>query len=256
MAYETISFSTRDGIATLMLNRPQVMNALNTRMRAEITEALNSIGEDVRCVVMTGAGAAFCSGQDLSDAAAAADIEGTLRREYEPMLQAVINCRAPVICAVNGAAAGAGANLALAADVVIAIESAYFSQAFTRIGLIPDAGGTWILPRLVGNARAMGMMLFAEKIPAAQAAEWGMIWQSVPEADFVDVVGARARQLATGTTGAYLKVRRAVRASGANDFATQLELEAQLQGEAGRSANFREGVAAFLQKRAPNFTGR
>ncbi len=125
MAYETISFSTRDGIATLMLNRPQVMNALNTKMRAEITEALNSIGDDVRCVVMTGAGPAFCSGQDLSDAAAGADIEGTLRREYEPMLQAVIDCRAPVICAVNGAAAGAGANLALAADVVIAIESAY-----------------------------------------------------------------------------------------------------------------------------------
>ena len=124
MAYETISFSTRDGIATLMLNRPQVMNALNTQMRAEITDALNTLPEDVRCVVMTGAGAAFCSGQDLSDAAAAADIEGTLRREYEPMLQAVINCRAPVICAVNGAAAGAGANLALAADVVIAIDQA------------------------------------------------------------------------------------------------------------------------------------
>lgn len=239
-----------------MLNRPDVMNALNTQMRAEITQALGSISDDVRCVVMTGAGAAFCSGQDLSDAAAAADIEGTLRREYEPMLQAVIDCRAPVIAAVNGVAAGAGANLALAADVVIAVDSAYFTQAFTKIGLIPDAGGTWILPRLVGNARAMGMMLFAEKVTAQQAADWGMIWQAVPEASFVETVGARARQLASGPTGAYLSVRQALRASGANDFATQLELEAQLQGKAGRSADFREGVTAFLQKRAPEFSGR
>ena len=256
MTYETITFTAKNGIATLMLNRPDVMNALNTQMRAEITRALASIGEDVRCVVMTGAGAAFCSGQDLSDAAAAGDIEGTLRREYEPMLQAVIECRAPVIAAVNGVAAGAGANLALAADVVIAVDSAYFTQAFTRIGLIPDAGGTWILPRLVGNARALGMMLFADKIAAQQAADWGMIWQAVPADEFVETVGARAMQLASGPTGAYLSVRAAVRASGANDFATQLELEAQLQGKAGRSADFREGVTAFLEKRAPRFTGR
>ncbi|WBU60867.1 enoyl-CoA hydratase-related protein [Paracoccus albus] len=256
MTYETITFAKKDGIATLMLNRPEVMNALSTKMRAEITQALESLDEDVRCVVMTGAGAGFCSGQDLSDAAAAADIEGTLRREYEPMLNAVINCRAPVIAAVNGVAAGAGANLALAADVVIAVESAYFTQAFTKIGLIPDAGGTWVLPRLVGNARAAGMMLFADKIPAPQAAEWGMIWQSVPEPEFVETVGARASQLASGPTGAYLSVREALRASGANDFATQLELEAKLQGKAGRSADFVEGVTAFQQKRQPSFTGR
>ena len=179
-----------------------------------------------------------------------------MRREYEPMLQAVIECRAPVIAAVNGVAAGAGANLALAADVVIAVDSAYFTQAFTRIGLIPDAGGTWILPRLVGNARALGMMLFADKIAAQQAADWGMIWQAVPADEFVETVGARAMQLASGPTGAYLSVRAAVRASGANDFATQLELEAQLQGKAGRSADFREGVTAFLENRAPRFTGR
>ncbi|MDO5657404.1 MAG: enoyl-CoA hydratase-related protein [Paracoccus sp. (in: a-proteobacteria)] len=256
MSYQTIGFSTRDGIATLMLNRPAVMNALSSRMRAEITEALTTISDDVRCVVMTGAGAAFCSGQDLTDAAAAADIEGTLRREYEPMLRAVTECRSPVIAAVNGVAAGAGANLALSADVVIAVESAAFVQAFTKIGLIPDAGGTWSLPRMVGQARALGMMMFADKIPAAQAAEWGMIWQAVPEADFVATVTARARALADGPTGAFLSVRELVRASATNSLDVQLEAEAAAQGRAGRSADFREGVAAFLEKRAPRFTGR
>lgn len=256
MVFDTITFSEKDGIATLMLNRPQVMNALSTQMRAEITQALNGIATDTRCVVMTGAGAAFCSGQDLGDPSAAADIEATLRREYEPMLRAVTHCRAPVIAAVNGVAAGAGADLALAADVVMAIDSTYFVQAFTKIGLIPDAGGTWIVPRLIGNARAMGAMLFADKIPARQAADWGLIWEALPEDEFVETVQARARQLADGPTSAYLAVRQAVRKSGANDFATQLELEAKLQGEAGRSEDFREGVQAFLQKRKPRFTGR
>ena len=256
MAFQTIDVSHQAGIARIALNRPEVMNALNGVMRAEITAAMTGLPQGTRCVVLTGTGRAFCSGQDLTDAGAGLDVERVLRDEYEPMLAAIHDAPVPVIAAVNGVAAGAGANLALAADVVIAAESASFVQAFSRIGLIPDAGGTHIVPRAVGQARAMGMMLFADKISANQAAEWGMIWQSVPEADFVTVVQDRARYLASGTTGAYLKVRRAVRASGANDFATQLELEAQLQGEAGRSADFREGVMAFLQKRAPNFTGR
>ncbi len=183
MSFETIQFATADGVATLTLNRPAVMNALNARMRAEITQALTTLTPDVRAVVLTGAGRGFCSGQDLTDAGAAADLERTLREEYEPMLAAITTCPVPVIAAVNGVAAGAGANLALAADVVIATESASFIQAFTRIGLIPDAGGTWIIPRAVGTARAMGMMLFAEPVSARQAADWGMIWQALPDAE-------------------------------------------------------------------------
>lgn len=256
MSYQMIQFGIRDGIATLILNRPDVMNALNTQMRAEITEALTTLPEEVRCVVMTGSGRAFCSGQDLTDRKAAADLEGTLRNEYEPMLRAVTGCRAPVIAAVNGVAAGAGANLALVADVVIAAESASFIQAFTRIGLVPDAGGTFAIPRTVGAARAMGMMLFAEPVSARQAADWGMVWEALPDDDFAEGVAARARKLADGPTGAYLSIRQLVAASMQNDLDAQLVLEAKLQGQAGRSADFIEGVTAFLEKRKAVFTGR
>ena len=256
MAYETIRFDTADGVATITLNRPQVMNALSRVMRAEITEALTGLPETVRCVVMTGEGRAFCSGQDLTDRSAAADLQATLRDEYEPMLRAVVSCPVPVIAAVNGTAAGAGANLALVCDVVIAAESASFIQAFTRIGLIPDAGGTWMIPRLAGRARAMGMMLFAEPVPARKAADWGLIWEALPDADFAAGVAARARALAQGPTGAFRAIRRALSASGQNDLEAQLALEAELQGEAGRSADFVEGVSAFLEKRPARFTGR
>lgn len=256
MSFETIQFDLSNGIATVILNRPEVMNALNSQMRAEITQALTTLPKEVRCVVMTGSGRGFCSGQDLTDAASAADLEGTLRREYEPMLHAVRNCPAPVIAAVNGVAAGAGANLALVADVVIAAESASFVQAFTRIGLIPDAGGTWAIPRSVGMARAMGMMLFAESISARQAADWGLIWEALPDDEFAEGVTARARHLASGPTGAYNGVRKALAVTFENDLSAQLEVEARLQGEAGRSADFREGVTAFLEKRRPQFTGR
>lgn len=255
MTYETILFDQSEGVATLVLNRPQVMNALNSRMRAEIVAALSDLPPGTRAVVLTGAGRAFCSGQDLTDAAAARDLERTLREEYEPMLAAVTGCAVPVVAAVNGVAAGAGANLALAADLVIAAQGASFIQAFTRIGLIPDAGGTWILPRLVGRARAMGMMLLAEPVGAAQAAEWGLIWEALPDAGFAEAVAARARRLAQGPTGAFLAIRQALAASGTNDMAAQLALEARLQGAAGRSADFAEGVAAFLDKRPARFTG-
>lgn len=256
MEFETIQFGVKDGIATLVLNRPAVMNALNTRMRAEITEALTGLDDSVRCVVITGSGPAFCSGQDLTDAGASIDVEATLRNEYEPMLRAITTCRAPVIAAINGTAAGAGANLALVADVVIAAESAQIVQAFTRIGLIPDAGGTWAIPRAVGLARSMGMMLFADAISARQAADWGLIWEALPDAEFVEGVARRARHLADGPTEAYLSIREALSVSFDNDLDAQLDVEARLQGKAGRSRDFKEGVTAFLEKRKARFTGR
>ncbi|MCT4559274.1 MAG: enoyl-CoA hydratase-related protein [Pelagimonas sp.] len=259
MQYDTIAYSVEDNIATVMLNRADVMNALNTQMRAEIADAVARGGREARVVVLTGAGErAFCSGQDLGDRATASDVdlERTLRDEYMPMLQAIYDCPVPVICAVNGAAAGAGANLALAADVVIAKESAFFLQAFTRIGLIPDAGGTWFLPRQIGLAKAMGASLFADKITAKQADDWGMIWEAVPDDEFQAVVAKRAAHLANGPTMAFSRVKQAMMASFGNDLTTQLELEAHLQGECGRSRDFKEGVVSFLEKRKPSFEGR
>lgn len=255
MSFETILFAIEDGIATLTLNRPQLMNALSSQMRREITEALTALPPEVRCVVMTGAGRGFCSGQDLTDRSVATSVEATLRDEYEPMLRAMTDCPVPIIAAVNGVAAGAGANLALAADVVIATESASFIQAFTRIGLIPDAGGTFVIPRAVGNARAMGMMLFAEPISALQAVEWGLIWEALPDEAFAEGVAARARHLANGPTLAYRAIREAITQSTQNDLDSQLALEARLQGQAGKTRDFMEGVSAFLEKRPATFTG-
>ena len=181
--YETITLHIEDDIAELRLNRPDKMNALNTQMRAEITDATAEAARLARVLVLTANGKAFCAGQDLSENGDVAnlDLERVLRDEYEPMLRAVSDCSIPTICAVNGPAAGAGANLALAADVVIATESAYFLQAFARIGLIPDAGGTYWLPRQMGAAKAMGAALFAEPVSARQASEWGMIWEWIED---------------------------------------------------------------------------
>lgn len=258
MNYEAIRYELTEGMAVITLNRPEVMNALNTAMRAEILDALRRAADEARVVVLTGEGRAFCSGQDLADGAAsgAFDLQKVLREEYEPMLMAIYDCPLPVISAVNGAAAGAGANLALAADVVIATQSAAFLQAFTRIGLMPDAGGTYWLPRQVGFARAMGAALFADKVTADQAAQWGMIWESVPDAEFAAHWRARAAHLAKGPTAAYGAIKRALREGYGNDLPAQLSLEAELQGQLGQSRDFHEGVTAFLQKRAPVFEGR
>lgn len=252
---ETVLVTDADGVVTVTLNRPAVMNALTSGMRAGITAALRG-ATGARAVVITGAGRAFCSGQDISGAGIAPEeVSRVLREEYEPMLAAIVGCPVPVIAAVNGVAAGAGANLALVCDVVIAAESASFVQAFTRIGLVPDAGGTWALPRLVGNARAMGAMLFAGGVSARQAADWGMIWECVPDDSFAGVVAARTAHLANGPTVAFRGVKAALRASWGNGLAGQLAVEAEWQGVCGASADFREGVAAFLARRPARFQG-
>jgi len=258
MDYQTITLEIAENIAVLTLNRADRMNALSTQMRAEITDATRHAGAKARVLVITGAGNAFCSGQDLSDRATAAnlDLERTLRDEYMPMLKAIFDCPVPTICAVNGPAAGAGANLALAADVVIATESAYFMQAFSRIGLVPDAGGTYWMPRNMGSAKAMGAALFADKITARQADDWGMIWESVPDAEFDAVWRARAAHLAKGPTLAYQHIKSALRGTWDNSLDEQLALEGRAQGTCGQSRDFKEGVLAFTEKRPAHFEGR
>lgn len=258
MDYQTIDYAVTDDIAVLTLDRPDVMNALNTQMRAEITHAVKAAEHESRVLVMTGRGRAFCSGQDLGDRVNAAnlDLERTLRDEYVPMLRAIFDSRIPTICAVNGAAAGAGANLALASDVVIATESAFFLQAFTRIGLIPDAGGTYWLPRQIGAAKAMGAALFADKVTARQADQWGMIYEAVADDVFDAHWRARAAHLASGPTAAYSHLKDAIRGSFENSLDDQLALEARLQGKCGKTRDFKEGVLAFMEKRPAKYEGR
>jgi 2-(1,2-epoxy-1,2-dihydrophenyl)acetyl-CoA isomerase len=258
MTYQAILYDVAEGVARVTLNRPEKLNSLNGTMRRELRHAFERAPEEARALVLTGAGRGFCAGQDLGDARSVAelDLEGVLRDEYEPMLRALVDCPIPTLCAVNGPAAGAGANLALAADVVLAARSAVFIEAFARIGLIPDAGGTWLLPRLVGLPRALGMSLFAEQIPAGRAADWGLIWEVVDDDHLAQRAAELALRLARGPTVAYRLTKQALRASFDNGFEAQLALEASLQGEAGRSRDFVEGVMAFLDKREARFEGR
>ncbi len=258
MPYETILYAVEDGIATITLNRPDRMNSLNAAMRAELIDALTRAPHESRVIVLAGAGRGFCAGQDLTDTGRIEDLnlQRVLTEEYEPLLKLVSDAPVPVIAAVNGAAAGAGANLALAADVVVAANSASFIEAFVRIGLIPDAGGTYWLPRLAGMARAMGMCLFAEPVAARQAAEWGLIWEAVEDDRLAERVGELASQLARGPTVAYRLMKQALRRSMANSLDAQFALEARLQAEAGQTRDFLEGIAAFLEKRPARYEGR
>lgn len=258
MDYEAVQLDITDGLAVLTLNRADKMNALTTQMRAEIAHAMKHAGQTARVVVLTGAGGAFCSGQDLGDASSTGkiDLGRTLRDEYNPMLESIYDCPVPTIAAVNGPAAGAGANLALCADVVIAAESAYFLQAFAQIGLIPDAGGTWFMPRQMGFARAMGASLFADKITARQAEDWGLIWEAVSDDTFEAHWRKRAAYLAKGPTAGFAAIKQAIRGSYDQTLTQQLETEAVLQGQCGRTRDFAEGVVAFLEKRPPKFEGR
>lgn len=258
MEYRAIQLKIDGGVAVITMDRPDVMNALDAQMRAEILDAIKQAERDARVIVLTGSGRAFCSGQDLGAGAslASADLERTLRDEYIPMLKAISDCRLPIIAAVNGPAVGAGASLALAADVVIAAESAVFLQAFARIGLMPDAGATYWLPRQVGFARAMGAALFAEPVSAKDAVAWGMIWEAVPDDEFDAHWRARAGKLANGPTVAHRHMKEAIRGSYDKTLDEQLLYEAKLQGRCGKTRDFREGVLAFVEKRTADFEGR
>ena len=260
--YQHILFDPRDGVARLTLHRPDRLNSFNDAMHAEVRDALASVRADAsaRVLLLTGAGRGFCAGQDLSDRAVApgaapVDLGASIERNYRPLVLALRSLPVPTVCAVNGVAAGAGANLALACDIVVATRSASFIQAFCKIGLIPDSGGTYFLPRLVGTARAKGLAMLGDKLPAEQAAAWGLIWRCVEDDAFAASVEALVAQLAVAPTSGLVAARRAIDAA-ANSLEAQLDLERDLQRELGNGADYREGVAAFLAKRTPNFTGR
>jgi 2-(1,2-epoxy-1,2-dihydrophenyl)acetyl-CoA isomerase len=263
MSYENILFSCDGGIARLTLNRPERMNSFNDAMHAEVREALDRVSADasLRVLLLTGAGRGFCAGQDLGDrtvapGSEAVDLGASIERNYRPLVLALRRLPLPVVCAVNGVAAGAGANIALACDIVIAAKSASFIQAFAKIGLIPDSGGTYFLPRLVGTARAMGLAMLGERLIAEQAAEWGLIWQCVDDAELGATVEKLLRTLAGAPTAGLAATKRALYAAAGNSLETQLDLERDLQRILGRSDDYREGVAAFAAKRAPRFGGR
>ncbi len=263
MTYQTILYGVSGGVARLTLNRPERLNSLNAQMHAEVRHALAALEADssVRVLVLTGAGRGFCAGQDLADrtvapGAEAVDLGASIERDYKPLILTLRRLPVPILCAVNGVAAGAGANIALACDLVLAARSASFVQAFARIGLMPDSGGTWFLPRLVGPARALGLALLGEKLPASQAADWGLIWRCVDDEDFAAEVDSLAARLAEAPTRALSGIRRALEVSWRHSLEQQLDVERDGQRELGFSADYAEGVAAFLAKREPRFTGR
>jgi 2-(1,2-epoxy-1,2-dihydrophenyl)acetyl-CoA isomerase len=254
----------RGAVRLLTLNRPAALNSFTQAMHAELREALDAAAADpaVRAVLVTGAGRGFCAGQDLNDPAMAPgadgkpDIGAVIERSYRPLVQRVQSMPVPVVCAVNGVAAGAGANFAFCCDIVLAARSASFIQAFSKIGLIPDCGGTWLLPRLAGRARALALALTGDKLPAADAQRFGLVWQVVDDAELPAQALALAERLAAQPTRALVETRRVLDAAQRMTMDEALALEARVQGELGRAADFAEGVAAFQQKRAPRFTDR
>ncbi len=260
---DDLLFTRTDGVATLTLNRPDKLNAFTVGLHRALAAALDAIEGDaaVRAVLLTGAGRGFCAGQDLAERAAtmASGMQSggsALETWYNPLIRRLRRLEKPVVCAVNGVAAGAGANVALACDIVLAARSASFIQSFARIGLVPDAGGSYVLPRLVGLARASGLALLGDRLSAAQAAEWGLIWRVVEDHALMGEATALARHLAQQPTRALAFIKQALNASPGNTLDQQLDLERDLQKQAAATEDFREGVAAFLEKRPPRFVGQ
>jgi 2-(1,2-epoxy-1,2-dihydrophenyl)acetyl-CoA isomerase len=259
MAYETIEFKLEAGIARLTLNRPDRLNSFTVRMHEEVADALGQL-DGARVLVLTGAGRGFCAGQDLNDRAVApgerVDLGHSVENYYNPLIKKLVSLPFPVIARVNGVAAGAGANIALACDIVIAARSAKFIQSFASIGLIPDSGGTWVLPRLVGQARALGLALTAEPLPADKAEQWGLIWKAVEDEQLDAEVDALTARFASAPTRGLAAIKRMIRESWGHSLDEELELQRDAMRELGFSDDYREGVAAFTEKRKPSFTGR
>ncbi len=264
--FKFITYSLQDSVATLTMNRPDKLNSLTGAMMLEMFSALGLAAQDkaVRALVLTGAGRAFCAGQDLADPSMSpkpgsdtpADIGDVVETFYSPLVRRLRAMPKPVICAVNGVAAGAGANIALACDIVVAVQTASFIQPFCKLGLVPDAGGTWLLPQLVGRARAVGLTLLGDKLSAAQAQDWGLIWKCASADDYANEVNAVAKTLAAGPTLGFVRTREAIDAAATSTLDAQLDLEASMQRELGNSQDYAEGVQAFIAKRPPVFTGQ
>ena len=262
MSYQTIMYESAECVARLTLNRPERLNSFNGEMHAEVRDVLGRAARDgSRVLVIGGAGRGFCAGQDLGERQVAvdgsrADLGESIERNYKPLILALRALPLPTIAAVNGVAAGAGASLAIACDLVIAASSASFIQAFGRLGLVPDSGATWFLPRLVGRARAIGLAMLGERLSAADAADWGLIWKCVDDGAFAECVDGLARSLAAAPTQGLVRTRQAMDAAATATLAGQLDLERDFQRELGYTDDYAEGVAAFAGKRAPRFTGR